>query len=281
MTQDIRARTRSGIVVGFKPTTGTRYRIELQRSTQTASTASSLWTKILVDPTSQGYSLVDELPLSTRTYYYKARQLGLGSSNSSYSLTVSAKPQKFPEIWQSVGLNINNLGNVEVLGGDLWLSSSKRPKIGQQLSTGTITKRMRVTAMGFQPRNSTYGYVLKTDVILQNSNLNSQIYLAPLTFPSGVIVRRLRSQMFRLSTADVARMNFQYASTNGTVTVVTSTTMTSTGWGTVTSSTLSHSVSTARGYSMRCELNPSAGSSDAAMLWGEVEFTVADYSQAV
>ena len=48
MQQNLRSRAQSGIVIGFKPSTGKRYRIELKRSTQ-SSTASTNWTSIFLE----------------------------------------------------------------------------------------------------------------------------------------------------------------------------------------------------------------------------------------
>src|SRR6266850_747477 len=221
MQQNLRSRAQSGIVIGFKPTTGKRYRIELKRSTQ-SSTASTNWTSIFLDPTSRGFTYRDELPLSTRTYYYRARQLGVGSSNSSYSLTVSAKPQRFPEVWKPLSLGHNNLGNVEVLGGDLWLSSAKTARVGQQLSTGLITKTIRFSGDSFIPLTNlsstavaqiSRGIGTLTMVISTKSVGLNALYI----LPKGVTVTKYSGRgrqgttkakqvikLYRISTAGVA-----------------------------------------------------------------------------
>src|SRR6267143_5246208 len=221
MVQNLRSRAQSGIVIGFKPSTGKRYRIELKRSTQ-SSTASTNWTSIFLDPTSRGFTYRDELPLSTRTYYYRARQLGVGSSNSSYSLTVSAKPQRFPEVWKPLSLGHNNRGNVEVLGGDVWLSSSKTAKVGQQQSTGMITKTIRFSADTYIPNTNLSSTVtaqisrgigtLTLVVSTKSVDLNS-LYV----MPKGVTITKFSARgrqgstkarhiikLYRISTAGVA-----------------------------------------------------------------------------
>lgn len=281
MTQDIRARTRSGIVVGFKPTTGKRYRIELWRSTQTASTASSLWTRTIVDPTSQGYSFIDELPLSTRTYYYKARQLGLGSSNSSYSLTVSAKPQKFPEIWQSVGLNINNLGNVEVLGGDLWLSSSKTAKVGQQQSTGTVGKVHRIRFEDGMPDSSTQLVTTVNGYVTPGSSRTIGLQAAVLLTP-GARVTKFRIRNFRGSTADQVLAGFvRVNSTAGITNLSTANNTGATGWVTTTGGAVSETISTQYNYYTRIVLNKSLTTGDVRFMYWEFEYQMPDYKKAL
>jgi|GEM_PF-4668016 len=200
MVRDTGTRVQSGVIIGLKPSTGTRYRIELQRSTVN-STASSKWTSFFLDPTSQQFTYRDNLPLSTRSYFYRARQYGAGSTNSSFSLVVSAKPARFPDVWKSLNLPHNNLGNVEVLGGNVWVSSAKTMKVGQELSTGTLTKTLRINFGEFIPDSNASAWQYSDSDGLMTKTTAALLARAPILLPPGVQLTNFRARLYRATTA--------------------------------------------------------------------------------
>src|SRR6266850_3425498 len=270
MQQNLRSRAQSGIVIGFKPTTGKRYRIELKRSTQ-SSTASTNWTSIFLDPTSRGFTYRDELPLSTRSYYYRARQLGVGSSNSSYSLTVNAKPQRFPEVWKPLSLGHNNLGNVEVLGADIWLSSSKTAKVGQQQSTGTKAKTSFTAAAAFLPQLSSGGKYAMQNAYLTLFSAAQRDFVSAIVIPLGVTITAIRFRGYRSSTAPLARLRLFRGSSSGSQTILATATHTASTWQTVTTSITEAVTSTSKTYALELNLrNNSTLNPNVRALWAEV-----------
>lgn len=283
MTQDLGSRAVSGIVIGFKPTTGTRYRIELQRSTQ-SSTASTSWTSIFLDPSSKGFSYRDQLPLSTRTYYYRARQLGVGSSNSSFSLKMSAKPARFPEVWRDLSVNHNNLGNVEVLGGDIWLSSSKTAKVGQQQSTGTKAKTVFTAAAAFLPMLSTgISYrVVSAYLTVNGSTAQERDFVSPLILPLGVTITAIRFRGYRTITAQLARLRLFRGSSTGAQTILATATHTATTWQTITTNVTEVVSSTSKTYALELDLrNNSTLNPNVRALWAEVSYTMPSYDKGI
>src|SRR6267378_2709846 len=241
MVQNLRSRAQSGIVIGFKPSTGKRYRIELKRSTQ-SSTASTNWTSIFLDPTSRGFTYRDELPLSTRTYYYRARQLGVGSSNSSYSMTVNAKPQQFPEVWKPLSLGHNNRGNVEVLGGDVWLSSSKTAKVGTQQSTGLLSKTLRLSFNQVLPALNTETWDAQSGYLTPNALSVTRSYAGAVVLPKGVTIKSFASRFRRGGAGGSAVVYLKKSSSAAVVTDLaqnSATTVSPTNFQTITKTTLS------------------------------------------
>jgi hypothetical protein len=275
--QDLGARIQSGVIIGFKPTTGTRYRIELQRATAN-STASSKWTSIFLDPTSQQFAYRDVLPLSTRTYYYRARQLGIGTTASSFSLTVSAKSQRFPEVLKPLVVSHNNLGNVEVLGGDLWLSSSKTTKVGQQQAAGTITKTIRITHPEFVPDTEGGKWEYRDGYLKPHTIAGTQFYHAPLHIPPGVTLTQLAARFYRNAVGDFAFVQILSTGDVGTGSSLGSVTHNTTGWQTKTVA-LSELVTATTNYALSASLGATVTDTDARLAWVEITYTMPDYAK--
>jgi hypothetical protein len=276
MTQDLNSRTRAGIVIGIKPTTGKRYRVELQRSTQ-SSTSSTNWTSVFLDPTSQGFSYRDELPLSTRTYYYRARQYGAGSTNSSYSATVSAKPMRFPEVWRDLPLSHNNLGNVEVLSGDVWVSSAKTIKVGTQNTAATITKVIRLHAAEFVPYSSAANWEY-AGTFVRPSTTAATAFFAPVVLPKGVTITNVLVRWYKAAhPADSIDGTFQRIMGDGSSTLLTLTT-TSTGWHN-TGGSLTQLVGD-EGYTFQVNMDANSSALDVRLQYVEVTYTVPSYDKA-
>lgn len=98
MVQDLRSRRKAGIVLGICPTTGTPVaRFEIRRSTQ-SSTASTAWTSIFIDPTSETYRYAIELAYSTRLSYFQVRRVLAGYTASSWSTVASARPRYLADL---------------------------------------------------------------------------------------------------------------------------------------------------------------------------------------
>lgn len=201
LTANTLRQAQSGIVVGMTPSTGSpRFRTELQISTQ-SSTASSAWSSVFLDPTTAQYQYTFGAPLSTRTFYFRARHLLTGYSNGPFTGTVNAKPALLPELMQPLMPMLNSKSNVEVLGGDIWLSSAKTAKVGTQQSTGKITKRLVFSYPLFAAESTLAPVSYNGAMGLTTTGATTYFFRAQIPLPVGVRLTLLSISGNRKSTA--------------------------------------------------------------------------------
>lgn len=273
-------RFRSGIIIGLTPSTGKQFRVELQRSTQFASTASSLWTSFLLDPTSALYRFQDVLPLSTRTYYYKARHTALGYGAGLFTAIVNAKPALFPEIQRPIVPNVNSKGDVEI-AGNLWMTSSKTAKVGTIQTTGTITKTHRIRFEDGFPDSSTQLLSVLNGYVIPGSSRTVGLQAAVLLTP-GVRVTKMRIRSFRGSTGDQILANFtRVSSTGGTLSLSTANVSGATGWITTTGGAVSETISTQYSYYTRVVLNKAGTTGEVRFMFWEFLYAMPDYQKVL
>lgn len=282
MSLDLGQRTGSGIILGLAPSTGVPFRMELQRSTQ-SSTASTNWTSIFLDPTSQSYRYTALLPLSTRTFYFRARHYGLGYSNGPFTATVSAKPAKLPEAFSPLTPMRNSLGNVEVLGGDLWLSSAKTAKVGTQQTAGTITKTVRIGVGEVIPISNAQTFTLQTTegTLRPGTAGVSAGFMAGVIIPKGATITGGAVRHFRQNntTADASVWDLRKITDTPTATAILSFTHATTGWVTTTGS-VSQLVGN-EAYLFSGSLRGNATPANARFLRAEITYTMPSYDKSL
>lgn len=277
-------RTPTGVQLQIHPSTEGRFSVELRRSTQ-SSTSSTAWFTQQFDPSSGAFKVSVPIPLSTRSYYWQARHVGVGYSAGAYSPVVSAKPVKL-----SLGGNVpvvrGKNAAVEIPLGDVWLTSAKTMKVGTQATTATITKRARFDKSGFGGESSTTLHRTFLGYMHPNST-NIQILDCPVTLQPGVTLERIAVRGNRQSTAGIITLALQRSSANGaTVITLATVQLTSAGFQTKESSTIPASsaiYSTAFSYYLRTGLKNGSGSTAAQsrFMWGEVVYGMPSYDKAV
>lgn len=278
----------SGIVVGVTPSTGSpRFRIELQVSTQ-SSTASTAWQSAFLNPTTAQYQYTFLAPLSTRTFYFRARHLLDGYSNGPFTGTVSAKPGLLPIIVQPLMPLLNSKSNVEVLGGDIWLSSSKTAKVGTQQTTGTITKTLRINYGEFVPFSNLVSWVYSNNLGLSNNSIAAaQQLVAPLLLPPGVQMTNVRARLYRGTTtvSSTAKLEFVRVTDGADTTAAPSATIFKTlthatkGYKTLSTGT-TQIVNSTQSFNVLLTLR-STVLSGARLSWVEIDYKMGTYIKAI
>lgn len=275
----------SGIVVGMTPSTGTpRFGIELQISTQ-SSTASTAWQSVFLNPTSAQYIYTFLAPLSTRSFSFRARHFLTGYSNGPFTGTVSAKPGLLPEIIQPLTPLLNNKSNVEIAGGDIWLSSGKTAKVGTQQSAGTITKTIRFSADTFIPLTNVSSTAVASisrgigTLTLQVSTKRVSLN-ALYVMPKGSVITKYSARGRRGSTAAKNEIQFYAISTAGAATSLVTLTFNSGVVQTLNSTTLSQTVSDANYFIARSTMKASTGAAtQPQLLYTEIEYKMPSYDK--
>lgn len=275
---NLETRVRSGIILGISPSTGGPYRVEIQRSTVN-TTASSQWKSIFMDASSLDNRFTDYLPLSTRTFYYRMRHVSIGMKASSFSAVISAKPDVLPDNLPSLAVRRNNLGNVEFIGADIWLSSSKTAKVGTQATTGKVTKTLRWGADQFLQATTAIRYNRQAGALSVPTTNTTAIVQAHYVLPKGIVVTKY-SVRGRRSTAGEKLVTTLYRiSTAGAATAIATLTLgvTGIGQGTVSSSALSETIGDSNYLIARTTMKSAAFTNLPYIIYSELEYKMPTY----
>jgi hypothetical protein len=271
-------RSPTGVQLQIHPSTEGRFAVELRRSTQ-SSTASTAWFTQQLDPSSGAFRVVVSLPLSTRSYYWQARHVGVGYSVGAYTPVVSAKPVKL-SLGGTVPIVRGKNAAVEVPLGDVWLTSAKTVKVGTQATTATITKQVRFPAMVFKPMapGTTYAYSLGT--VTGAASVNSSL-AAEYGLPKNIVVTKFRVFCARRTTGSVITTRLYRMSSAGIgTTVATLATTVNALAQTKESSALSITVASSRSLFAQMELRSNPTPNDGIVFWTEFDYTMGTYKDA-
>lgn len=285
MVQNTLRQAQSGIIVGMTPSTGSpRFNTELQISTQ-SSTASTAWASVFLNPTTAQYRYAFTVGLSTRSYYFRARHFLAGWSNGPFTATVNAKPVLLPDILQPLMPVLNSKSNVEVLGGDLYLSSAKTAIVGSQQATGNLTKTIRVAHSIFVPETSADRPRHANNYLFSGTTAALIVHGSVVAVP-GSRLRSLSMRAFRETTGEaVSATLYRIAADVATqIAAVIITGVGTTGWLTKdtlsTASTFNELVTTTQAYELRVQLTKRAGAGaiDARFQQASIGYTIPKYS---
>jgi len=275
--------TQSGITLEVYPSTVAGLKVELQQATAN-STASSLWTSVLLGPTSAGVLRhTAKIPDSTRTLYFRARNPGqAGYSAGPFTPVVFAKPKVQQDMQPRILPQITYQGNVEIpSGSDVFLSSAKTVKVGTQPTTGTITKYLLLPFSAFIPPTNAVSYTMITGFVQPGTINTATSFYCSVSLPNGAKPTSFAIRVFRENTTDVAKGNFYQ--TQGDIFATKSTaTQASTGWATVGGSTfVSFSISTALSYLIGISLNAKAAVANARLAYARIKYVMPSYDRAI
>lgn len=257
---------RSGIVVGVFPSTDPLCDLELWRSTQSASTASSLWGVTRYPPsTTPSYTLTFPLPVTTRYQYFKARSQKLGSAASTFTPIVRAKPVILSQFPSNPNVPKNNVGAIE-LPVPIFMNSNETVEVGapsQVTPTTYITKRLRINHADLQLDGaSTAVKVLYQQGYVENNSGGVTVpnLIGAVVFPIGVTVVQMVLRAYRQAgtTSHIAEATLNRITSTGGVTAVMTLANNTTGWQTRSSSAFSEAVSTSFLYATRARIYSTA-----------------------
>lgn len=274
-------RTPTGVELGIHPSTEGRFAIELRRSTQ-SSTSSTAWFTHQLDPSSGNFQYVVSLPLSTQTYYFQARHVGIGYSNGSYTPVVSAKPVKIA-LGGTPKIARGKSGAVEVPLGDVWLTSGKTIKVGTQATTSKEPKVLRVPYSQFAHNKG--GALIMDNGVLRNSTLTLQTYESGVYLPRGIRLTHILSRGYRSGTSTSSRLvvNLIRYSSLGVGTGLATNTHTAAGWSSQ-GSTLNQTVG-AEGYTLELAMQsssptPPASTNGSRFAYVDITYEMPSYVKA-
>lgn len=264
-----------GVILGVHPSTNAGLPVELWSSTQTASTASSLWAQRTLAPSTQpSYRYTFERAPSTTLHYFKARHpASPGYSAGSFTPTVSARPVELPRAHPPEVPLLNNSGNLESPVSDIWVTSAKTVKVGTQQTTSTKEKMIVFPAPSLLPYRSTGFWYLGAIApgalgITTAHTMSTQFYRVPVILPIGTQITGIKLRSFKGKTAAVVAVTLAEYSSNGSNTdIVTFGHPATTGWVTTTSA-VSRTIA-AFNYDLRITMSASTGG-------GSVQFLRAD-----
>lgn len=289
MTRNQLPVTKSGIVVGVFASTDPLDDLELWRSSQFASTASSLWHVTRVPPsTTPSYTIPIAMPVSTRYQYFKARSQKLGFNPSTFTPIVRAKPVIFSQYPSSPNVPTNRNKAVE-LPVPILMNAAKTMEVGapsQVTPTTFITKTIRIPHSELVPGQSVYTWTMTQYAARPGTANTLAIFFGSVVLPKGVTLTAFRTRMRRQTTADDVKCIFSKStdSVSGTFCSLDYDTLasTATGWRTF-SSTLASTVSALVGdqaHSIQVEVRGVAAAANSEWGWCEVDYKMPRYDKA-
>lgn len=272
-------RSITGIRLGIAPSTfNPPFEVELQRSTQ-SSTSSTAWASDVLAPAPADYAYVVELPLSTRTFYFRARHVGTGYSVGSFTATVHAMPVKLTGTFTPIRMVRNNKGNVEVLGGNIWLSSARTVKVGTEQTTSFITKVLHIGSAGFTGGSTADKWAFGRGGLNSATTATLNIHW-PVILPAGAIITKVQCRMYRATTADAASFIFTSSTGSTAGSILTTGKHTATSYQTVTGTTFSHTVLNTLLYNLAVTLNPGVLAKNARIVYSDITYKMGSYEKA-
>lgn len=159
------------------------------------------------------------------------------------------------------------------------MSSAKTMRVGTQNSTGSLDKAVRVPWREVIPNNDTTPWLV-SDYLSVGATGNVENYGAPVVLQKGVTLTGFRARLYRESTADTALARLRRTGDSATGTNLVTLNSTSTGWVTLTSSTVNQLVGDET-YTIAVQLRCVSTATGARYLWAEPLYTMPSYDKAV
>jgi len=274
----------TGIEIGLFPSTQRRLSMELQAST-VGSTASSVWTSVAIPAPRPGGVMTYRynIPMSTRRYYFRARHGAQeGLSDGAFTAKVSAKPVYLVDYMPPHPM-VNAIGNVEVPGANILISSGNTPKVGSQNTTSYITKVLRVQAYQLLPSNDTIDYQLLNGYIsARSATTGTKSYWSWVPIPKGVTLTKLEGRHFRSSTTSplTATFGLRRLTNDATLTVLGTDPIHSGSTWLTQNTTFSQLVGD-ESYLLLVSLRSSAVATNARFQWAEITYRMPSYDKGL
>lgn len=272
--------TAAGVTVEAYPSTLRSLTIELQSATAN-TTASSRWNSVFLPPSSAGpLRYTFPLPETTKGIFIRGRHPAqAGFTNGPFTPVVNAKPKIVPIVQRPVVPQVTFRGNVEIpSGSDVFASSSKTIKVGTQVTTGTLTKTLRIHAMEFVPRQDLSQWEFGNADARPRTAAVTLSLNAPIVLPKGILITTFKTRFFRGTTADTASFGLAGVNDTGGSTALATCTHDATSWQTKTVSAINHTVGD-EGYLVSGTLTGVLTPNNARVLWVEVGYTVPSYDK--
>lgn len=209
----------TGIKLALFPSTSRGIGIELQQSTG-STLASSQWTSVFMPPSTRAGSLqyTANLPLSTKRFYFRARHSASGGfSAGPFTPTVNARPVVIPDY--SSPITVNSMGNVEVPGADILISSGNKPKVGSQNTTSYKPKDLIIPFSELAPANNNSKWAFSSAYVHPNSTGGSTLY-APVVLPLSAVITTLGARLYKNGAPDTVTVELLRLNTTGGVTTL-------------------------------------------------------------
>lgn len=274
-----------GFVLGVYPSTDRATQVEVWHSTAN-STATTAWgkTRLVPSPLEAGIVHTVEVPLSTKYWYSKAKSVGIGLSDSTFTPTIRCKAQKLPAVLPTLPPFTGNVGAIEIPYNPMYLNAGQTIQVGapsQVTPTTYLTKTITLHPSQFVPivDGQTWSY---TAAAVAAQSTNGASLMANVTLPPGVLVTSASARVFRTSTNDRWDLSFvRRTSADGTSLLLElrSTANATTGWYTA-GAALSHTWTT-NGYSIQADLNPFTVANDSRLGWVQLKYRMPTYAKAI
>lgn len=154
--------------------------------------------------------------------------------------------------------------------------------VGDASTAETLTKTVYLQAAQFLPAGSGISWEWVTGWLHPNG-AGTQSYIGPVVLPVGVEVTGVGVHAYRNSTSDTVEILFQAGAESTWANLLASTIYSSTGWGDVASSTLSHTVSSGETLSFLVNLteDAAAGGGSCRLGYAYVTYRMASYDQSI
>lgn len=268
------------VQVGLYPSSDPGFGIELQRSVGSTSNFGQI--AVISPETAAGFvRYTDVLPHTTATYYYRARHTKPGYTDGAFTGITASTVGRLMQFQPGNGPFIGLTG--AGVGQDLFLSSGASVKVGTESAAGSIGKTIRFPATQYVAAAAGVGYSYGLGTLVPQTTGTGFSYRASYVMPKGITITGFRAALQRKSAGSAAVCKLYRIDTAASATLITTLTSTQTAGSAVSlrnSSALSETVSTANYFIGDLSLSSSGASNNAALLYTEFDYAMADYQNA-
>lgn len=272
----------TGIEIGLFPSTQRRLSMELQAST-VGSTASSVWTSVAIPaprPGLAGLTYRYNIPMSTRRYYFRARHGAQeGMSDGAFTAKISAKPVILIDYMPPHPM-VNAIGNVEVPGANILISSGNTPKVGSQNTTAYKAKEILIPFTALIPAKNGGTWAFTSAYAHANSTAASTMY-APVVVPINADITGIAFRVYKNGAPDTITSQLFKVNTTGSVTsLATHTYSAGSGFLTYSTSITPEPVTTTKHFLLRVTFASGSSATFRRFYWYKLAYRIADYARA-
>lgn len=164
----------------------------------------------------------------------------------------------------------------EVFLNDSGSNATKKVHLGTQSTPAAMQRIYRIPYSSFIAGNSTYTWDTRFGVLRPSTSATTMTFVSTLVLPNGATIIQAALRGYRNASGDLCQARLERVTDAGRTTLATLVHAT-TGWTTVTNSSLSETISyTTMCYVVEVDLNSTVSVSDAQLSYVEITVTVPD-----
>lgn len=258
------------------PPTGIEWRIELadlvhrtrvQRAPD-ASGSPGTYEDIAVLP--EGQSIFRDLRLLGSDWWYRFRHEADGETNSAWTTDFCATAVELDGSRQTASLSVPAAAKISSAGTISVVNAAG--------AASSIPNTLRFGFADLTPNDDAEPFSVGPGYLHANS-LATRTYFRYVALPKGVTIAGFRARLYRQTVSDLAEIKlWQGSDTTATATTIATLTHSTTGWQTVSNTSLNQVVGDET-YTAIIQLFPISTVTDARFLWFEVIYNRPDFAK--